>query len=213
MVNFDDYSDEELETLVNSATTELQNRREIEDAPSKANSAARRYRMIVERDNEQGDPAPWSQPEGAHDAYPEGWAVAHSGTYWISTVSANVWEPGVSGWREETDTGEGVYPEWRQPLGFHDAYRVGFIVTYGGNTYMSTIDDNVWAPEVYGWERLNDDPVDPPEEPEEYPAWKQPEGAHDAYSAGDEVTHNGQNWRSNTNANTWAPGVYGWDVI
>jgi hypothetical protein len=42
----------------------------------------------------------WSQPVGAHDAYAANAQVSHNGTHWISTVDANVWEPGVYGWTE-----------------------------------------------------------------------------------------------------------------
>ena len=38
------------------------------------------------------------QPIGAVDAYAAGAKVAHNGQRWISTVDANVWEPGVYGW-------------------------------------------------------------------------------------------------------------------
>ena len=49
-------------------------------------------------------------------------------------------------------TSEG-YPEWVQPLGASDAYNTGDIVSYNGKLYKSTIDANVWAPDVYpaGW--------------------------------------------------------------
>lgn len=43
---------------------------------------------------------PWSQPQGAHDAYKKGDKVSHNGKTWVSTVDANVWEPGVYGWEE-----------------------------------------------------------------------------------------------------------------
>lgn len=43
--------------------------------------------------------------------------------------------------------------------------------------------------------------------------WVQPQGAHDAYNAGEQVTHNGQTWQSTVDTNTWEPGVYGWEVI
>lgn len=42
----------------------------------------------------------WIQPAGAHDAYNTGDKVSHNGKHWISTVDANVWEPGVYGWDE-----------------------------------------------------------------------------------------------------------------
>jgi len=43
------------------------------------------------------------QPTGAHDAYALGAIVAHNGQLWISTVDANVWEPGVYGWNTYTE--------------------------------------------------------------------------------------------------------------
>lgn len=48
---------------------------------------------------------------------------------------------------------ESGYPEWVQPLGGSDAYNTGDIVSYNGTLYQSTIDANVWAPDVYpdGW--------------------------------------------------------------
>ena len=48
---------------------------------------------------------------------------------------------------------------------------------------------------------------------DEYPAWVQPTGAHDAYSKGDKVTHNGKRWTSTADANVWEPGVYGWTEV
>ena len=46
---------------------------------------------------------------------------------------------------------------------------------------------------------------------EEWPAWSQPVGAHDAYAAGDKTSHNGKHWVSTADANVWEPGVYGWE--
>lgn len=58
-----------------------------------------------------GDPTEeypeWSQPLGAHDAYPLGAKVSHNGKKWTSDVANNVWEPGVYGWTEVTEQ-EGV---------------------------------------------------------------------------------------------------------
>ena len=45
---------------------------------------------------------------------------------------------------------------------------------------------------------------------EAWPAWSQPTGAHDAYGAGDRVSHNGKHWTSDADGNVWEPGVYGW---
>ena len=48
---------------------------------------------------------------------------------------------------------------------------------------------------------------------EEWPEWSQPVGAHDAYNAGDKVSHNGKHWTSAMDGNVWEPGTYGWDEI
>lgn len=42
-------------------------------------------------------------------------------------------------------------------------------------------------------------------DPDEAAPWVQPQGAHDAYQAGDRVTHNGKTWVSNVNGNVWEP--------
>lgn len=93
--------------------------------------------------------AEWRQPEGSHDAYPEGWEVTHAGKRWVSITPDNVHAPGVSGWRQLVE--EGSHPEWVQPVGGHDAYKIGDIVTRDGKTWRSTADANVWPPGVYGW--------------------------------------------------------------
>lgn len=43
----------------------------------------------------------WAQPEGAHDAYAKDAEVLYGGLVWVSTVDANVWEPGVYGWLQQ----------------------------------------------------------------------------------------------------------------
>ena len=44
------------------------------------------------------------------------------------------------------------WPEWVQPTGAHDAYNTGDKVSYNGKHYICTVDANVYAPGVYGWE-------------------------------------------------------------
>ena len=48
---------------------------------------------------------------------------------------------------------------------------------------------------------------------EEWPEWVQPTGAHDAYSIGDKVAHNGKHWESAYDSNIWEPGVFGWNEL
>ena len=45
---------------------------------------------------------------------------------------------------------------------------------------------------------------------EEWPAWSQPIGAHDAYEKGAKCSHNGKHWVSDVDNNVWEPGAYGW---
>lgn len=44
----------------------------------------------------------------------------------------------------------------------------------------------------------------------EWPEWRQPLGAEDAYHAGDKVTHLDRHWVSDVDNNVWEPSVYGW---
>lgn len=96
---------------------------------------------------------PWVQPTSAVDAYPLDAVVSYGGKAWRNITQANVWQPGVSGWRLLWASTTAA-PEWVQPTGAHDAYNVGDLVTLEGKTYRSKINANVWSPAVYpaGWE-------------------------------------------------------------
>ena len=45
---------------------------------------------------------------------------------------------------------------------------------------------------------------------EEWPEWRQPTGAQDAYRLGAKVSHEGKHWENNLDFNTYEPGIYGW---
>lgn len=49
--------------------------------------------------------------------------------------------------------------------------------------------------------------VEIPDPSIEYPEWKQPTGAHDAYAEGAKVTHNGEKYISQIDGNTTVPGT------
>jgi hypothetical protein len=56
-------------------------------------------------------------------------------------------------WTEVAKPGE--IPVWKQPTGAQDAYRIGDKVHYptkADPVYVSTMDYNTYAPDVYGWE-------------------------------------------------------------
>lgn len=65
-----------------------------------------------------------------------------------------------------------------------------------------------WTPDVAVslWVRVDDPSI-------EYPEWKQPQGAHDAYMKGDKCSHNGKRWISSIDSNVYEPGVYGWTEV
>lgn len=72
-----------------------------------------------------------------------------------------------------------------------------------GHTSQST-----WTPAaaVSIWVRV-DNPA------EEYPEWRQPTGATDAYPLGAKVSHNDKHWISGYADNVWEPGVFGWSEV
>lgn len=145
----------------------------------------------------------WKQPVGSEDAYAMGVIVQHNGTRWRSTIAANVWEPGVSGW---TDASADI-PTWIQPTGAHDSYVKDAIVQHNSKIWMSLVDANVWAPGVSGWRETA---MVAPGGAVTIQEWVQPSGAGDAYPLGARVTHNGQTWTSDYASNVWEPGVFGW---
>lgn len=90
-------------------------------------------------------------------------------------------------------------------------YTVGNLRQYGGILYRCVQDHTSqegWEPDKAAslW-AVTSDPA------EEWPAWSQPVGAHDAYSAGAKVSHNGKHWTSDLDGNVWEPGVSGWTEI
>jgi hypothetical protein len=65
------------------------------------------------------------------------------------------WEPPdvPALWTEVAKPGE--IPVWKQPTGTQDAYRIGYKVHFpdkDGPVYISTLDYNTYAPDIYGWE-------------------------------------------------------------
>ena len=67
-------------------------------------------------------------------------------------TSQSDWTPNLTPalWSKAGDPAE-EYPEWSQPIGASDAYMNGDKVSYNGKHWISAIDNNVWAPGVYGW--------------------------------------------------------------
>ena len=110
---------------------------------------------------------------------------------------------------DDTTATENVsqFAPWTYPV----AYAVGNIRQYNGELFrcvQAHTSQADWTPDATAslWKKIGD-PT------EEWPAWSQPIGAHDAYNSGDKVSHNGKHWTSNIDANVWEPGVYGWTEV
>ena len=67
-------------------------------------------------------------------------------------TSQDAWTPVVatSLWAKVLIPDENVIPEWEQPDSTNP-YMKGDKVMFNNEIYESTIDNNVWAPNVYGW--------------------------------------------------------------
>ena len=107
-----------------------------------------------------------------------------------------------------SEINESMFPEWI-PSG-HDYY-VSERVSYNGKYYRCIQNHKSqpdWTPDtaVSLWGEMSDPG-------EEFPEWKQPSGAHDAYAKGDKVSHNAKHWTSDIDANVYEPGVYGWTEV
>lgn len=191
-------TDEEIAQELDAGHAETTKRRDLEAIPEQMDSLNKAY--LTTEGTAPGEP--WRLPAGAHDSYPIDWLVTHNAKTWRSLITGNVYEPGVSGWREEL--GEGEYGAWVQPSGAHDAYHAGEEVTHNAKYWRSDVDANVWEPGVSGWTEFTPGGTEPPPEPE-IEAWVQPTGAHDAYNTGDQVHHNGNLWTSLVDANVWEP--------
>lgn len=97
-----------------------------------------------------------------------------------------------------------LFAPWAYPV----AYTAGQLRRHNGKLYrcvQAHTSQADWTPDTAAslWS-VAADPA------EEWPAWSQPVGAHDAYAKGAKVSHNGKHWTSNVDSNVWQPGVYGW---
>ena len=70
-----------------------------------------------------------------------------------SHTSQPTWNPvnASSLWARVLIPDPEVIPDWIQPDSTN-SYMTGDKVKYNGHTYISIIDNNVWAPDIYGWE-------------------------------------------------------------
>lgn len=89
-------------------------------------------------------------------AYTTGKKIQYGGVVWKvlqDHTSQDGWEPGAapSLFAEVLIPDPDVIPEWKQPDSTNP-YMSGDKVTHNGSTWVSTVDNNVWEPGVYGWD-------------------------------------------------------------
>ena len=107
-----------------------------------------------------------------------------------------------------------VYPAWKVNV----SYSVGDYVTYGENgvgdpqlykVVQAHVSQDDWTPDIavslFVTVGLD---------PQGYPIWSRPTGAHDAYNIGDIVNYNGSLFRSLIDGNIYSPDEYpaGWEL-
>lgn len=108
---------------------------------------------------------------------------------------------------EEALEGVELFPMWKTAT----AYSAGDRVQYEGKLYkclQAHTSQDDWTPDVSVslWVEVADPSI-------EFPDWKQPVGAQDAYMKGDKVSHLEKHWVSDVDYNTWEPSVYGWSEV
>ena len=98
-----------------------------------------------------------------------------------------------------------LFPLWQDDAD----YKVGDRIRYEDVLYkcvQAHTSQPSWTPDITPalWTEVSID---------EFPEWKQPTGAQDAYRIGDKVSHLEKHWINTLDYNVYEPSVYGWDEI
>ena len=106
---------------------------------------------------------------------------------------------------EEALCGIELFDEWKTEMDYTVGDRVRSEEILYKCLQNHTSQEN-WIPKYSPslWVRVDDPSV-------EYPEWRQPTGATDAYPLGAKVSHLGKHWHSIVDVNIWEPSVYGWE--
>lgn len=94
-------------------------------------------------------------------SYAAGDRVMYGGTLYKclqAHTSQSTWTPtgAPSLWAKVLIPTPGEIPEWEQPSSTNP-YAKGDKVKHNGKIWISTIDNNVWEPGVYGWTEVTSD--------------------------------------------------------
>lgn len=149
-------SDSELAQLYSEVVAETDRRQDQAVAEKAVIDAVHKLQEGLGINREQG--APYTQPQGAHDAYTLGDVVSYEGRRWKSLLAVNVWAPGVvaGGWEPvNTDPDDPEpepvpvddYPAWEPGI----AVKPGELYAHQGGLYQ-TIQAHTtqpdWAPDL-----------------------------------------------------------------
>ena len=98
-----------------------------------------------------------------------------------------------------------LFPLWKDDA----EYQVGDRIRYNDILYkcvQAHTSQPSWTPDITPalWTEVSID---------EFPEWKQPTGAQDAYRIGDKVSHLEKHWISAIDYNVYDPSIYGWDEV
>lgn len=103
MIDVTELSLDDLKALYLKVTAELSKRDAAAKADAALTKAVDEFATATGAKRPAGDGEPWRRPSGVHDAYRLKAVVTHDGKRWVSLLPWNVGEPGVSGWREQSD--------------------------------------------------------------------------------------------------------------
>ena len=98
-----------------------------------------------------------------------------------------------------------LFPFWETNTSYSINDRIQYSQTLYKCVQAHTSQDD-WTPDITPalWTVVSLD---------EWPEWVQPTGAHDAYNTGDKVTYKNIHWVCLTDANVYAPDVFGWEQV
>lgn len=163
---FDDEKWQEYEDMLE----EQRRKREEEEAAKEEAEVAQRFLMnrtflpmafAMVADEEVEQVAPLVPQWAPNQGYEEKMLVKREGIFYrviLKHKSQADWlpenTPGL--YKALIDNPFEEYPAWQQPQGAYDAYKKGDKVTHNNKRWVSTMDGNVWAPGVHGWEEVTD---------------------------------------------------------
>lgn len=119
-------------------------------------------------------------------------------------------------WMQYHGTSRSTARAWLAPTGAHDQYRAGEYMIWTDGAVYKCLSDTVYSPADYAaaWEK-DGAGTGGETEADDYPAFVQPTGAHDAYGIGAKVTYEGKRYICKMANCVYSPAAYpaGWEAV